>query len=70
VVVWTSPEGRSWTEHTPRAAGLAGPGTDEITALTASGGQILGAGFTATQTSEHTTVWLARPFPGRFSARS
>jgi hypothetical protein len=63
VVVWTSADGRSWKAYTPHGTGLAGPGTDEITALTTSGTQVLGAGFTATQATEHTTLWLAPPFP-------
>ena len=64
VVLWTSADGRSWKEHTPRGTGLAGRGTNEITALTTSGNQLLGVGFTATQMSEHTTLWLSPLSPG------
>jgi hypothetical protein len=68
VVVWASPDGYRWRKYTPHGTGLSGPGTSEITALTAAGGQLLGAGFTATQTSEHTTLWSAPPIPGRSTA--
>jgi hypothetical protein len=64
VVVWASPDGRGWKEYTPHGTGLSGPGASEITALTTAGGRLLGAGFTATQTTEHTTLWSAPPFPG------
>lgn len=68
VLVWTSADGRNWKQHTPRGTGLAGRGSNEITALTSSGGQLLGVGFTATQASEHTTIWVAPPLPGRTGA--
>jgi hypothetical protein len=61
VVVWTlasgAPKGTTWTAATPEGAGLAGTGTQAITALTAAGSTLTGVGFTATPTSEQPTIW-------------
>jgi hypothetical protein len=66
VVVWTcSPaqEGGSaattgtWTAETPEGYGLSGGGIQSITALTAEGSTLTGAGFTATQSAESPTIW-------------
>jgi hypothetical protein len=55
VVVWTLPAGMAggtaWTEVTPQGTGLAGPGMQAITALTATGATLTGVGFTATSAS-------------------
>ena len=52
VVVWTLPGaaagGTAWTEAAPQGTGLAGPGMQAITALTATGATLTGVGFTAT----------------------
>jgi hypothetical protein len=52
VVVWTltagSAGGTGWTEVAPQGTGLAGPGVQAITALTAAGATLTGVGFTAT----------------------
>jgi hypothetical protein len=52
VVVWTlaagSAAGTAWTEVAPPGTGLAGPGVQAITALTATGATLTGVGFTAT----------------------
>ena len=52
VVIWTLPagaaEGAAWTEVAPQGTGLAGPGMQAITALTATGATLTGVGFTAT----------------------
>ncbi len=51
VVVWTLPgpaAGTAWTEAAPQGTGLAGPGMQAITALTATGATLTGVGFTAT----------------------
>ena len=52
VVVWTLPgaaaAGTAWTEAAPQGTGLAGPGVQAITALTATGATLTGVGFTAT----------------------
>ena len=67
VVVWTlaagSAGGTAWTEVTPPGTGLAGPGVQAITALTATGATLTGVGFTATSaptsatTATEPTIW-------------
>jgi len=61
VVVWTlAPTAgprATWTAATPEGMGLAGPGTQAITALTATGSTLTGVGFTATPASERPTIW-------------
>jgi hypothetical protein len=49
VVVWTLPAGSAaaWTEVAPQGTGLAGPGMQAITALTATGATLTGVGFTS-----------------------
>ena len=51
VVIWTLPGGAAggaaWTEVAPQETGLAGPGMQAITALTATGATLTGVGFTA-----------------------
>jgi len=52
VVIWTLPAGAAgpaaWTEVAPQGTGLAGPGMQAITALTATGATLTGVGFTST----------------------
>ena len=67
VVVWTlaptAGPGTPWMPATPDGTGLAGPGTQAITALTATGSTLTGVGFTATPASgqtpasEQPTIW-------------
>ncbi|HTX28299.1 MAG TPA: hypothetical protein VME19_14920 [Streptosporangiaceae bacterium] len=57
VVVWTSADGSAWQEITPTGRGLAGPGIQVITALTASGGTLTGVGFTASPAGEEPLFW-------------
>lgn len=61
VVVWTIPPGAAagtpWTEATPQGTGLAGPGTQAITALTVTGATLTGVGFTATGKGQEPTIW-------------
>jgi len=47
----------TWTAETPDGFGLAGQGAHAITALTAAGATLTGAGFTATEASESPTIW-------------
>ena len=51
VVVWTLPGaaagGTGWAEAAPQGTGLAGPGMQAITALTATGATLTGVGFTS-----------------------
>jgi hypothetical protein len=63
VVVVTSRDGARWKAVVPHGEGLSGPGVQEITALTTAQGRLLGAGFTATQTKEDATLWVAPPTP-------
>jgi hypothetical protein len=67
VVVWTlaagAAEGTAWTEVAPEGTGLAGPGGQAITALTATGATLTGVGFVSAPTSAATamltepTIW-------------
>jgi hypothetical protein len=61
VVVWTLPRGAApattWTAEAPGGTGLAGPGIQAITALTAAGSTLTGVGFVATPESEEPTIW-------------
>jgi hypothetical protein len=57
VVLWTSANGSVWTANTPAGQGLAGPGIQAITALSASGSMMIGVGFTATPASEQPVFW-------------
>jgi hypothetical protein len=60
VVVWTLPAGQAgaaaWTEATPLGTGLSGPGTQAITALTATGATLTGVGFSATAAATSATM--------------
>ncbi len=64
VVVWTLPAravaGTAWTAVAPQGTGLASPGMQAITALTASGDTLIGVGsttITATATAREPTIW-------------
>jgi hypothetical protein len=72
VAVWTLPSiaaaiagagagaagaGDGWTVATPKGLGLAGPGTQAITALTAEGATLTGVGFTAASAVRQPTLW-------------
>ena len=59
VVVWTSPNGTTWTAATPAGPGLASPGVQAITGLAVSGRTLTGVGFTATPAGEQPTLWQA-----------
>ncbi|HEY3732971.1 MAG TPA: hypothetical protein VGL63_03560 [Streptosporangiaceae bacterium] len=59
VVVWSSRDGAAWRAREPPGAGLSGPGTQAITALTAWKSALIGAGFTATAAGEQPTLWKA-----------
>jgi hypothetical protein len=56
-VVWTSADGSAWQAATPAGEGLAGPGIQAITALSASGGTLTGVGFTALPVGEEPVFW-------------
>ncbi|HUK71116.1 MAG TPA: hypothetical protein VLW50_20520 [Streptosporangiaceae bacterium] len=63
VVMLSSADGTAWSVAVPSGTGLSGPGAQEITALTSTRGKLLGAGFTATATTEDPTLWIAPPTP-------
>jgi hypothetical protein len=65
VILLKSADGTLWRTVAPRGAGLSGAGVQEITALAAAGGRLLGAGFTATQTAESPTIWTAALAPSK-----
>ena len=60
VVIWTSPDGTTWKASAPAGRGLAGPGVQAITGLTASGSMLTGVGFTASPASEQPILWRFR----------
>jgi hypothetical protein len=64
VVLWTLPAagGTGWRTATPQGTGLAGSSTgpatqNAITALTADGATLTGAGYTGQQTQQEPTLW-------------
>jgi len=65
VIVWTSADGSGWTVQTPNGTGLSGQGIQQITGLAASGGTLIGVGFTATEAAEQPTVWNVPPVAAR-----
>jgi hypothetical protein len=60
VIVWWSPNGLTW--HAVRLAGrgLSGPGVQQITGLSVSGGMLTGVGSTATGTGQRPVLWQTR----------
>jgi hypothetical protein len=57
VVVWTSPDGVTWTAATPGGQGMAGPGIQAITGLTVSGSTLTGVGYTASPLTQEPLFW-------------
>jgi hypothetical protein len=63
VVLWTlPPAGTGWTTATPQGTGLASSATgtatqNAITALTADGATLTGAGYTGQQSRQMPTLW-------------
>ncbi|MCO6007666.1 hypothetical protein NE236_22060 [Actinoallomurus purpureus] len=62
VVLWTSPDGRTWRSSRPHGTGLDGLGTQRITGLTVAGGTLVGVGFTGDATGDVPTLWRT-PIP-------
>jgi hypothetical protein len=60
VIVWWSADGLTW--HAVRLAGrgLSGPGVQQITGLSVSGGVLTGVGSTATGTGQRPVLWQTR----------
>jgi hypothetical protein len=62
VLLWTSPDGRTWRSSRPHGTGLDGSGTQRITGLTVVGGTLVGVGFTGDASGDRPTLWR-RPIP-------
>jgi hypothetical protein len=57
VVLWTSQDGAAWRQVPARGSGLDGPGDQRLTALTASGDDLVAVGLTADHRGETPTLW-------------
>ncbi|GAA2093911.1 hypothetical protein GCM10009780_39530 [Actinomadura alba] len=57
VVLWSSPDGRSWRSSRPRGTGLDGDGAQRLTALTALGDDLLAVGVTGDHRGDRPTLW-------------
>lgn len=62
VVLWTSPDGRTWRLERPEGTGLSGRGDHWLTSLTSVGGDLLATGVAADHRGEQPTLWR-RPLP-------
>jgi hypothetical protein len=62
VVLWTSPDGRTWRSSRPHGMGLDGLGTQRLTGLTVVGGTLVGVGFTGDASGDVPTLWRT-PIP-------
>lgn len=62
VELWTSPDGRSFTQDKPQGLGLSGRGDQWLTGLAPVGGDLLAVGVTADHRGEQPTLWR-RPLP-------
>jgi hypothetical protein len=50
---------KSWQVTRPQAAGVSGPGKQQITALTENGSSLVGVGYSAQYRATRTTLWQA-----------
>lgn len=57
VVLWTSPDGRTWRSTRPHGMGLDGRGTQHLTGLTVVGGTLVAVGFTGDSSGDVPTLW-------------
>jgi hypothetical protein len=60
MICWWSPNGVSWQGGQLVAGPLQGRGVQQLTALSAAGGVLTGAGYAVTQSGEHPVTWRAR----------
>jgi hypothetical protein len=60
MLTWWSPDGLSWQRGQPLAGPLPGRGVQQLTALSAVGGVLTGAGYAVTQSGEQPIRWQAR----------
>jgi hypothetical protein len=57
VVLWTSPDGRTWTMEKAQGTGLTGRGEQEVVALTVIGNDLLAVGSSADHRDRQPTLW-------------
>ncbi|MBC6458775.1 hypothetical protein [Actinomadura sp. HBU206391] len=57
VIMWSSPDGRSWRMSSPKGVGLAGAGLQRVHGITPQGAGYLGVGITTENGPEKTTLW-------------
>jgi hypothetical protein len=57
VMMWTSPDGRTWRTVRPHGLGLDGPGVQRLDGLTVAGTNLLAVGFTGDYRSDEPTLW-------------
>ncbi|GAA0327922.1 hypothetical protein NE235_31685 [Actinoallomurus spadix] len=57
VVLWTSPDGRTWRSSRPHGLGLDGLGTQRLAGLTVVGGTLVAVGFTGDASGDVPTLW-------------
>ncbi|MCO5991806.1 hypothetical protein [Actinoallomurus rhizosphaericola] len=62
VVLWTSPDGRTWRSSRPHGLGLDGLGTQRLAGLTVVGGTLVAVGFTGDASGDVPTLWRT-PIP-------
>jgi len=60
MVAWWSSDGLSWQRGQPVAGPLPARGVQQVTALTAGGGVLTGAGYALTRSGEQPIRWQAR----------
>jgi hypothetical protein len=57
VIMWTSPDGRTWRTAHPHGLGLDGPGVQRLDGLTVLGTNLLAVGFTGDYRTDEPTLW-------------
>ncbi len=57
VVLWTSPDGRTWRRESPEGPGLTGPGDQRLTGFATVGDELVAVGSTTTDDGDRPTVW-------------
>jgi hypothetical protein len=60
VIVWWSPDGLTWHAVRLGGRGLSGPGVQQISGLSVSGGMLTGVGSTVTGTGQRPVLWRTR----------
>ena len=60
VIVWWSSDGLTWHAARLTGRGPGGPGVQQITGLSVSGGMLTGVGSTATGAGQRPVLWQTR----------